>query len=313
MVETVVSVGLPVGEVLTIKKNTITPLDGATTTKRLCIVTGIHGDELEGQYVCYELVRRIREDIQHLQGVVDIYPCINPLGMESISRGVPTFDIDLNRCFPGSQMGDLVECAANTIVNDIKGADLCIDIHASDVFIREIPQVRISTENIDKLIDYAMELNVDFIWAYDESPTVLKATLTHSLNQLNVPTLAIEMGVGMRITTNYGDQIVEGLFHVMKKLGIWNGELQEIRKPIVSTDGEVELIHAQTAGIFVPYIEHWKGIRKGDIVGKIMDPLEGKVNEVIVAPVSGTVFSLREYPVVYEGSLIARVLGGVLS
>ena len=309
MVKTVVSVGLPVGEVLTIKKNTLKPASTDGNEKRICIVTGIHGDELEGQYVCYELTRRINENLSNLKGIVDIYPCTNPLGIESISRGIPTFDIDMNRCFPGSRNGDLVEHVASSIVDDVLGADLCIDIHASDIFIREIPQVRISTENIDTLFDYAMELNVDFIWAF-ESQTVLEATLTHSLNKLKVPTLAIEMGVGMRLTKDFGDQIVDGLMNVMKKIGVWDGPVNPVRKPIVSTDGEVELIHAEQAGIFVPYIEHWKGIREGDVVGKIIDPLTGTLKENILAPVSGMVFSLREYPVVYEGSLIARILGG---
>lgn len=309
MVKTVVSVGLPVGEVLTIKKNTLKPIKNYEHEKRICIVAGIHGDELEGQYVCYELTRRIRENIENLKGIVDIYPCVNPLGMESISRGVPTFDIDMNRCFPGSKSGDLVEYVASCIVEDVKGSDLCIDIHASDIFIREIPQVRIRNENIEALFDYAMELNVDFIWAY-ESKTVKEATLTHSLNKLQVPTLAIEMGVGMRLTKAFGDQIVDGLFNVMRKLGVWKGQTSLVRKPIVSTDGEVELVHAEAAGIFVPYIEHWKGIKQGDIVGEIIDPLEGQVRQTILAPVSGMVFSLREYPVVYEGSLIARILGG---
>lgn len=309
MVKTVVSVGLPVGEVLTIKKNTLKPIKASGQEKRICIVAGIHGDELEGQYVCYELTRRIQENLSDLKGIVDIYPCMNPLGMESISRGIPTFDIDMNRCFPGSKNGDLVEYVASCIVEDVKGADLCIDVHASDVFIREIPQVRILHENIEDLFQYAMALNVDFIWAY-ESKTVKEATLTHSLNKMQVPTLAIEMGVGMRITKAFGDQIVDGLFNVMKELGIWDGQTNRVRKPIVSTDGEVELIHAEAAGIFVPYIEHWKGIKEGDIVGKIINPLEGQVIQTILAPVSGMVFSLREYPVVYEGSLIARILGG---
>jgi len=309
LLKTVISVGLPVCESLTIPKHTLTPEKLTGAEKRLCVVTGIHGDELEGQYVCYQLIKKIRENIGHLKGIVDIYPCVNPLGMESVTRGVPTFDLDMNRCFPGDKNGDMVENIAKSIVDDVMGADLCIDIHASDIFIREVPQVRIREENIDSLFEYAMELNVDFIWAY-ESATVLQDTLSHSLNELGVPTIAIELGVGMRITKSYGEQIVNGLFAVMKKLGVWDGEVNKSRKPIVSSDGEVELIHAEAAGIFIPYIEHWNGIKKGDIVGNIIDPLNGTIKQEITAPVSGMVFSLREYPVVYEGSLIARILGG---
>ena len=52
MIKTVISTELPVDEHLLIRKNSIT---GGSGRKRFCIVTGTHGDELEGQYVCYLL------------------------------------------------------------------------------------------------------------------------------------------------------------------------------------------------------------------------------------------------------------------
>ena len=52
MIETIASVGLPVDETLKIKKNRLEPEDGGNG-RRISIVTGIHGDELEGQYVCF--------------------------------------------------------------------------------------------------------------------------------------------------------------------------------------------------------------------------------------------------------------------
>ena len=51
MIKTVASVSLPVDEVLTIKKRRIQPEGKTKGMKRISIVTGIHGDELEGQYV----------------------------------------------------------------------------------------------------------------------------------------------------------------------------------------------------------------------------------------------------------------------
>ena len=47
MVETVVSVGLPVDEKMYIKKNRIKPDTLTGKEKRICFVTGTHGDELE--------------------------------------------------------------------------------------------------------------------------------------------------------------------------------------------------------------------------------------------------------------------------
>ncbi|MDR2844097.1 MAG: succinylglutamate desuccinylase/aspartoacylase family protein, partial [Candidatus Symbiothrix sp.] len=97
MIKTIVSEELPVGEKFEIRKNII---KGKKSKKRICIVTGTHGDELEGQYVCFELARRLNENLGYLYGDVEIYPALNPLGVDSITRGFPAFDLDMNRIFP---------------------------------------------------------------------------------------------------------------------------------------------------------------------------------------------------------------------
>ena len=100
MIETVVSMELPVDEHLRIQKNRIMPVHPTGKEKRFAVVTGTHGDELEGQFVCYELQRRLKSMPEQLKGIVDIYPALNPLGIDSITRGIPMFDLDMNRIFP---------------------------------------------------------------------------------------------------------------------------------------------------------------------------------------------------------------------
>lgn len=309
MIKTVASVGLPVDEVLEIKKNRITPAGGLTgKEKRISIVTGIHGDELEGQYVCFQLQRRIEAEKDKLAGIVDVYPAMNPLGIDSITRGIPAFDLDMNRLFPGNREGDMTEYLAAKIIEDVDGSDVCVDIHASNIFLTEIPQVRINELHKNTLIPLAKELNVDFIWVHGAS-TVLEATFAHSLNSRNVPTLVVEMGVGMRITKEYCNQLVDGIFRLMKTMGIWTGDAIEPRKPILSEDPEdVSYLNAPKAGVFVPQVKHWERLKKGDEIGWIIDPLRGEILERITAPVDGLLFTIREYPIVDDGSLIGRLL-----
>lgn len=309
MIETVTSVALPVSEHLQIKKQRIVSANkDLSKQKRISIVTGTHGDELEGQFVCYELARRIKENIDCLNGIVDIYPALNPLGVDSISRGIPAFDLDMNRIFPGNKDGSMAEYVASKIVEDIQGSEICIDIHASNIFLTEIPQIRINEITKDTLVPYAKLLNMDFIWVHSNA-TVLESTLAYSLNAVGTKTLVVEMGVGMRITKEYGCQLTDGIFSLMKELGIWSGEVKEPRTPIISENpDDVEFINATASGIFVPEIKHWNTVKKGDPIGMLVDPLYGMVVDPIVAPCDGRVFTIREYPVVDEGSLIARIL-----
>ena len=107
MIETVVSVNLPVGEQLKIKKNSLTPDHIRGDEKRICLVSGIYGDELGGQYICGEIIKRIKEDFSLLRGIVDVYPAINPLGLDARTRAVPMTNIDYSTAFPGDPNGGM--------------------------------------------------------------------------------------------------------------------------------------------------------------------------------------------------------------
>lgn len=307
MIRTIVSVSLPVLETLEIRKNRLESKQEGPK-KRLSVVTGVHGDELEGQYVCFELIRRIEEHPEYLNGIVDIYPAMNPLGIDSITRGIPAFDLDMNRVFPGNEDGATTEYVAAKIIEDLVGSDLCIDIHASNIFLTEIPQVRINEKHAKQLLPFAKELNVDLVWIHANS-TVLESTLAYSLNSRNTPALVVEMGVGMRITRNYCSQLVDGILSEMKYMGIWSGPVQEVRVPLIADrEDDVCFVNAPSAGIFISEAGHGERLKQGDLIGNIVDPLQGTVLERLTAPESGILFTIREYPVVNEGSLIARIL-----
>ncbi len=314
MVRTVVEVGLPVDEVLTVDKMHLTPLDNSKDEKelrRISIVTGIHGDELEGQYVCYELSSYIQNNIERLKGIVDIYPALNPFGIDSITRGIPAFDLDMNRIFPGNHDGDMNEFIASEITEDILGSDLCIDIHASNMFLTEVPQIRINELHQEMLLPFAKEANVDLIWVHGES-TVLESTFAHSLNALNTPTLVVEMGIGMRITKEYGDQLVEGILHLMEEMGIWEPPKTNrinVKEPVISTGyNDVCFLNAPFSGVYINEISHNSYVKEGDRIGRIVNPLTGKIEAEINAPVTGWLFTIRDYPMVSEGSLIGRIM-----
>ena len=86
MIKTIVSTELPIDEKFRIRKNVIS---GTQKGPRLCVVTGTHGDELEGQMVCYELVKTVSENLKFLEGTLEVYPAFNPLGIDTIQRGIP--------------------------------------------------------------------------------------------------------------------------------------------------------------------------------------------------------------------------------
>lgn len=310
MIKTVYSTALPANEDLIIRKNVISH-PAITQGKRLCIVTGTHGDELEGQLVCYLLAKRLNENISCLNGTVEIYPALNPLGIDTLQRGIPNFDLDMNRIFPGDSNGTMVEQAAHYIVDDIKGADLVLDIHSSNLYLRETPQVRINVNDEEKLVPLAQKLMIDFIWVHDAA-TVLEATLAYSLNSTGTPCLVAEMGVGMRVNKHMCEKFVDGVFNLMYDMGMWSEpvDMHNVSEPIVCKGDTVEFLNADASGVFLTDKQTGMYVAEGESIGQVVSPMEGRVLCDVLAPCSGYLFTIRAYPIVYEGSLMARIYKG---
>jgi len=306
----ILTLEMPYSERLKIRRTVYRGGDGP----RAAIVAGIHGDELEGLYVCHLLAdwleRLSRENPAGLKGTVELYPAMNTLGLDTLTRSIPVFDVDLNRTFPGSAGGDLPRRIGHAAIGHLRGAALVIDIHASNVYLREIPQVRINTDFADTLVPMACHLNLDMIWLHG-AMTVLEATIAHSLNSIGTPCLVVEMGVGMRITPDYCRQLMTGILTLWKELGVLAGDVELPpldHTPLIADDSNVHYLNATTSGLFVPLIEHWTDVHKGQMLGRIVSPMHGDLLADVRSPVNGILFTLREYPLVYEGSLMARVM-----
>jgi len=174
--------------------------------------------------------------------------------------------------------------------------------------LREIPQVRIAKAQEDVLVPLANLLNIDFVWVHD-AVTVLESTFAHAMNTIGTKTLVVEMGVGMRLGKAYGHQLLDGLLNLMAHEGILDIEPIEVRFPMQSHEGEVAYLNATCPGLFVPVIEHCQIIKKGSVVGHIVSALSGEIMDEVIAPISGMLFTIRAYPIVYEGSLVGRIFG----
>jgi hypothetical protein len=308
--ETFFSLELPYRERLALER---TVFEGGAGP-RVAIVSGIHGDELEGLYVCHRLAAWCealeKSRPEALLGQLELYPALNPLGLDTLTRSVPIYGVDLNRNFPGHPEGLLPHRLAHAALRALGGAALVVDIHASNIYLREIPQVRIARAFADTLVPLARGMNLDVIWVHEAS-TVLEHTIAHSLNVTGVPCLVVEMGVGMRVTPRFADQVVVGILHACRALGVLAPDLElepVTHAPLVAHDGNVHYVNAEVSGLFVPDTAHWMAVGGGQRLGRIVSPLGGEALAEVRSPVEGLLFTLREYPLVYEGSLLARVM-----
>ena len=306
MIETVMTAQMPVGLPIKIKKNRLEPDYIREDMPRLSIVAGVHGDELQGLYICYELIRRIKEEREHLRGIVDIYPCVTPMALEIRKRNAPGA-LDMNAMFPGSRHGHTIEYMAAEVVADLMGSDFCIDIHSSDIFIREIPQIRVPENAGKKVTELAQKSGIPVLWMNSNSSSVWEGSLAYSLRRKGIPNVVIESGIALKIDYDYCKKVLDGVFRMMKELDIFDGEVSPTKKTVTVKKNDVDVVHCNASGIFIPKAQIGSYVREGQMIGSIVRPILGAEIEEITVPCDGMIFSLREYPAVCEGELLARI------
>jgi predicted deacylase len=81
-------------------------------------------------------------------------------------------------------------------------------------------------------------------------------------------------------------------------------------RPEVVDDARVISVRASRGGLFLPRGALWAEVEEAEPLGEVVDPFTGDVREEVYAPRAGRIMARREQPVVYPGSLVARLVAG---
>lgn len=306
-IQTVAGTALPIYESFSVRRCRYAP-EGAAAG-RICLVSGIHGDETLGQLILFEVSRRIMAQPERLLGVVDVYPMLNPLGLDIGERMVPVGTrLDMNRSFPGNPDGTPLERICRQLTDDMQGADLVLDIHSGTQHKHELCEVRVMAKQPAPLVSLARTLCPDLIWVHPDR-IAYDASLTGALCGMGTPALLLQADERGGDPRQTAANVADGILACMAHLGLWDGgeaaPLPEI--PCIRREDEVVRITCQNPGMYVPEPCIGTKVTAGQLLGRIVDALGGAVLEEITAPCAGLVFSQRCYSAVYPGTLIARV------
>ncbi|MCH8313106.1 MAG: succinylglutamate desuccinylase/aspartoacylase family protein [Nitrospinae bacterium] len=302
----------PLGGSIEIIKQTFSSIR-SKPVKRISFVAGLHGDELEGVYLCHRIIETLRQlkatRPQAFQGEVHVYPAVNPQALSSATRLWPFFSMDMNRKM-GEKNGDSLPSGfARSLVEDLQASsDIVVDFHASNLHLKELPQIRIIEEFDKKLIPLAALCNMDVVWVHPSAP-VFESTLGYNLNRKKIAALVVETGICLRIHQEFCEQVFQGMIHLLRQTGVLDlaDPPPKIKQPLLIHPKQVALIQANHAGLFISNVPLGAHVKKGDLLGKVVDAVRGEVLETIASPADGLLFTLREQPVTYQGAPLARI------
>jgi len=280
---------------------------GGPGVPRVAIVAGIRGDAPEGIRVAHQVAKVLDQCEDRLTGVVDVYPCANPLGAHQGTRLWPFFDVDLNRLFPGKESGHQPDRVAHALCTDIRGATQVIELRGAREAFSEVIHAQVR-ERDTAAAELAMGANVALVWARKPGPAATQ-TFAHQFPG----TIVLEGGTGNRLNNAVGQDLQEGVLHLLTQVGVLAEQdlpfhWAAMNRPVAVFDAQVFRVRAERSGLFLPEFGVWSEVEKGATLGTVIDPENGTVLQVIESPTAGRVMAVREHPVVYPGTMVARVV-----
>ena len=259
---------------------------------------GLHGDEINS----IELIRRMLIDKRYKiqAGCVIVVPLLNVFGFLNLSRNMHGKDV--NRSFPGSKRGSLASRMAYYLMKEIvENVDFGIDYHTGGDQRNNFPQVRYTPNDLQ-----AKQLALIFNAPYMFESKLIAKSFRKECYKHNIPILIFEGGESLRLDEYAIRKGIEGTLNVLKHFKMISRDIiiSKAKKSIEIK--KRKWIRAKVAGIFNSTISNGSFVKKGQILGFIMDTY-GETNYKIIAQQNGYIISLNNFPIVNMGDALFHI------
>jgi predicted deacylase len=274
---------------------------GAKDPKAI-IVAGVHGDEGPwGAWAINKLLNRIKKE--EVIGSLVIVPQANPSAMEANSRVSPFDHLDLNRVFPGDKKGSYTQRVAHLISEIVMGGGKAlIDLHGGGSWC--VNAFAFKFKDSETLSE---AFNPPFIL---DSPRK-NGTLTNYANNIGFKVAAVEMGGRCEYEDYWAEYIASGLERCLISEGILEKEITDFTKQTVEVE-QSKVLRPSSKGLFIPELTAssvGKLVKKGTILGKVVDPVTMTTLEEFKAPFNETAMMLlRPRMTIIEGGAMTYVI-----
>jgi predicted deacylase len=264
---------------------------GARSGPTLCLVAGIHGDEVNG----LEIAHRIYSETKgaDLAGTLVALPAVNIQGIRSGSRYLPDRR-DLNRAFPGSAKGSLAGRIAHSLYQGvIRHCGLLIDLHTGSNSRTNLPQIRTDLSD-PKALALARSFGVGVV-LNGRGP---KGSLRRALLDGGLPAVIYEAGEPLRFEEEVIALGVEGVRNVMFDLHMLDGKPTRSKSEVYRKTSWVR--SGDAFGIFLTQRKPGDLVKKGDTLGTVTDPVSEE-RATLTAPRDGRVIGMAVPQLVLPG------------
>ena len=285
----------------------VTVIHGARPGPVVTVTGGVHGDELVGPVACSLLTQQMfmeagkALDPETMAGTVRIVPLLNPPGFIRQRRYFPD-GRDLNREFPGSPEGSTTSRVAHRIDAElVQDTDYLLDLHTAARGRDNLPQIRADLAHpASNQIARAFGIEV-ILDSKGPRGSLRRNAVKHGAGALTYE------GGGANLADHEAVQVaVLGVLNVLRALHVIPGHPARPRFRLLASGST--WVRAAESGLVDLFVGRGSFVEEGEIIGRIVDPLNPGQDAEIKSPKRGIFICTANNPIVNAGTPVGHLL-----
>lgn len=289
----------------------VTGYEFGSGEKSVCIVGNSRGNEVQQIYCCSQLIKKMKqleEEGRIKEGhKILIIPSINPYSVNIQKRFWPTDNTDINRMFPGYDLGETTQRIADGVFKEIMDYKYGIQFTSFYMPGDFVPHVRYMKEGFSAR-EEAEKFGLKYIVERRVRPYDT-ATLNYNWQVWETQAFSLYTSTTEKISKTGAGQALLSVMNFMANNGIIKYEAIGQKNTRIVDDAEFISVRTAKSGFYEPLVKAGEKIEAGTPLANILNPYEGVILETLYSPVNGTVFFMHNAPITYANTAVIKILG----
>lgn len=278
--------------------------------KAIAIVGAMRGNEVQQMYVCSRMVQalkklesegKIAEDCE-----IMVIPCINYYSMNIGKRFWAMDNTDINRMFPGYDLGETTQRIADGVFSKLQGYEYGIQLasfYQPGIFLPHIKLMDTGFTDANIMKDFGLQFGIiRKPRPYDTT------TLNYNWQVWETKAFSVYANATDEIDVKAADEAVNAILRFMNTRGIVSAKTPPGYVTLILNESNTEQIQSESAGMFFRIAEIGKTVERGDVLGRIFDPFDGELVCEVRTPVSGTVYFAYNSPLINAKTVCFKII-----
>jgi len=276
----------------------------------VCIVGSMRGNEVQQLYCCSGLVKKLKgmEEAGKLTPgkKILVIPCVNPYSVNIQKRFWTVDNTDINRMFPGYDLGETTQRIADGVFQVLSGYRFGIQFTSFYMPGEFMPHVRMMDTGFEDA-ELAKQFGMPYVVLRKVRPYDT-TTLNYNWQIWETQAFSMYTTTTTRLDQKSAKEAMRGILTFLQKQGIVEYQGHDGYLSKVVNDVDMVSVRTTGAGMFDPIVSVGEKVEQGQTLAYLVDACEGDVIETLRAPVDGIVFFMHGDALTYADTAVFKLV-----